>query len=300
MGNIIRSGREIKFSLVDEIEAYSTSLDCVFRSNRMIKLSEIIKIPIEIGDTVLGGKFKNKRIVVKSIGKNDKGDITINNKPLLKYRLLTKDEGTCGYGVDGILGDIPAGPHLIKKRKKKKFIQTDKGRIPLEGKKTKKKKKTKTKMKTGKKWSGLGYDTYENKNGWSQKYKKSIDCNNPKGFSQRAHCQGKKKNEGKVTNLELMKLYRKALNQIPNSPAQKKTREKIKQLRKKLNMNEALGPSDDKRRVMMLKLYGSNLVHNYKRLLAGIENEKKGVIKKSWKDFKAMYNSIEKKMEEII
>jgi len=30
---------------------------------------------------------------------------------------------------------------------------------------------------------------------WSDKYKSSIDCNNPKGFSQRAHCQGKKKNE---------------------------------------------------------------------------------------------------------
>jgi len=28
---------------------------------------------------------------------------------------------------------------------------------------------------------------------WSQKYKDSIDCNNPKGFSQKAHCQGKKK-----------------------------------------------------------------------------------------------------------
>ena len=28
---------------------------------------------------------------------------------------------------------------------------------------------------------------------WSQKYKDSIDCKNPKGFSQRAHCQGKKK-----------------------------------------------------------------------------------------------------------
>ena len=28
---------------------------------------------------------------------------------------------------------------------------------------------------------------------WSDKYKKSIDCDNPKGFSQRAHCQGKKK-----------------------------------------------------------------------------------------------------------
>ncbi|QPX48171.1 hypothetical protein PQC13_gp206 [Synechococcus phage S-SRM01] len=29
--------------------------------------------------------------------------------------------------------------------------------------------------------------------GWSEKYKKSIDCNNPKGFSQRAHCQGRNK-----------------------------------------------------------------------------------------------------------
>ena len=31
--------------------------------------------------------------------------------------------------------------------------------------------------------------------GWSKKYKKSIDCNNPKGFSQKAHCQGRKKRE---------------------------------------------------------------------------------------------------------
>ena len=32
---------------------------------------------------------------------------------------------------------------------------------------------------------------------WSDKYKRSIDCKNPKGFSQRAHCQGRKKNEGR-------------------------------------------------------------------------------------------------------
>jgi hypothetical protein len=32
---------------------------------------------------------------------------------------------------------------------------------------------------------------------WSKKYKRSIDCNNPKGFSQRAHCQGRKKIETK-------------------------------------------------------------------------------------------------------
>jgi hypothetical protein len=30
---------------------------------------------------------------------------------------------------------------------------------------------------------------------WSEKYKSSIDCSSPKGFSQKAHCAGKKKNE---------------------------------------------------------------------------------------------------------
>ena len=37
---------------------------------------------------------------------------------------------------------------------------------------------------------------------WSEKYKKSINCSNPKGFSQRAHCDGKrKKNEMKEEEL---------------------------------------------------------------------------------------------------
>jgi len=34
-------------------------------------------------------------------------------------------------------------------------------------------------------------DTLKEK--WSAKYKRSINCNNPQGFSQRAHCQGRKK-----------------------------------------------------------------------------------------------------------
>jgi hypothetical protein len=34
-------------------------------------------------------------------------------------------------------------------------------------------------------------DTLKEK--WSAKYKSSINCNNPKGFSQQAHCQGRKK-----------------------------------------------------------------------------------------------------------
>lgn len=35
---------------------------------------------------------------------------------------------------------------------------------------------------------------------WSNDYKKSIDCNNPKGFSQKAHCQARKlRQSGKPT-----------------------------------------------------------------------------------------------------
>jgi len=55
-------------------------------------LKEDIKVPINVGDIVLGGKFKNKKIKVKDIGKNAKGDITINGKPLLKYRIIPQEE----------------------------------------------------------------------------------------------------------------------------------------------------------------------------------------------------------------
>jgi len=30
---------------------------------------------------------------------------------------------------------------------------------------------------------------------WSQKYKRSINCDRPRGFSQRAHCAGRKKTD---------------------------------------------------------------------------------------------------------
>ena len=54
--------------------------------------SEKIEVPIKVGDVVLGGKFKNKKVTVKKIGKNEKGDIAINDKPLLKYRIIKQDD----------------------------------------------------------------------------------------------------------------------------------------------------------------------------------------------------------------
>jgi hypothetical protein len=55
-------------------------------------IKEDITIPINVGDIILGGRFKNKRVVVKEIETNEKGDITVNGKPLLKYRLIPKEE----------------------------------------------------------------------------------------------------------------------------------------------------------------------------------------------------------------
>ena len=37
------------------------------------------------------------------------------------------------------------------------------------------------------------YDVRDMYEKWSAEYKSSIDCSNPKGFSQKAHCQGRKK-----------------------------------------------------------------------------------------------------------
>ena len=47
---------------------------------------------------------------------------------------------------------------------------------------------------------------------WSKKYKKSIDCSNPKGFSQKAHCAGRnarqrgEKTKSKSVNERIMKI----------------------------------------------------------------------------------------------
>ena len=55
------------------------------------QLSEGVDLPIEIGDTVKMGKFKNKKVVVKSIDWNEKGDLLINGRPALKFRITKKD-----------------------------------------------------------------------------------------------------------------------------------------------------------------------------------------------------------------
>ena len=50
-------------------------------------LDEKIKIDVNVGDTILTGRFKNKKIVVKEFGVDDKGQPTVNGSPILKGRV---------------------------------------------------------------------------------------------------------------------------------------------------------------------------------------------------------------------
>ena len=83
--------------------------------------------PEKVTDEGFGGELKGKdrdkfekarienaeQLGYKATGTSDTKKQTLKMAHQLK-------EGTCGYGVGGKLGDKPAGPHLLKTKKKKK------------------------------------------------------------------------------------------------------------------------------------------------------------------------------------
>jgi hypothetical protein len=58
-------------------------------------IHEALELDLEVGDVILAGKFKNKRKIVKDIGKDDLGQLTINGMKALSFRiekLMPKDK----------------------------------------------------------------------------------------------------------------------------------------------------------------------------------------------------------------
>lgn len=56
---------------------------------------EELALDLAVGDIVLGGKWKNKRMKVTSLGKDELGQPTVNGKSLLTVRIektLPKDK----------------------------------------------------------------------------------------------------------------------------------------------------------------------------------------------------------------
>lgn len=50
-------------------------------------IREVISLDIKRGDVILTGRFKNKRTVVKDIGKDEYGHPTINGVSILKFKI---------------------------------------------------------------------------------------------------------------------------------------------------------------------------------------------------------------------
>ena len=73
------------------------------------KIQEEFKLPISIGDIVLMGKFKNKRVKVKSIDTNEKGEI-ISIKPVEYFTnyvfINDPNSGVYGMGFGNLLGPL--------------------------------------------------------------------------------------------------------------------------------------------------------------------------------------------------
>lgn len=56
--------------------------------NQLRKLiRETIKLDINVGDEILAGRFKNKKVIVKDIGEDKDNQPTINGKTILKFKI---------------------------------------------------------------------------------------------------------------------------------------------------------------------------------------------------------------------
>ena len=91
-----------------------------FKYNLYQKLSDKQKVLVHLISK--GNKSSDaKKMVNKWYDKVSKmyKNANISKKAEIISTLSAKNEGSCGYGIDGKVGKEPAGPHLIKKKKKK-------------------------------------------------------------------------------------------------------------------------------------------------------------------------------------
>ena len=91
-------------------------------------INEEITLNVKVGDTLLMGKFKNKKVLVKNIGKDEWGMPTINGKKAVTFRIPKKENlkemgfpGGAGVGLSLPGGYINGAPDSkdVKKNSKK-------------------------------------------------------------------------------------------------------------------------------------------------------------------------------------
>ena len=94
--HVTRAAALVGYSLVDSILTQKDKKEALkirkIPSLPLPIVDENIDIPVKVGDTILTGKFKNKKTVVKDIGKDEHGMPTINGKKVVTFRMV--NEGT--------------------------------------------------------------------------------------------------------------------------------------------------------------------------------------------------------------
>ena len=126
--------------------------------------------------------------------------------------------------------------------------------------------------------------------GWSNKYKKSINCNNPKGFSQKAHCAGKKKrNETSMKLSEFKEAIRNVIRERSINAISKLQQKNIDEIQKALELYKKLkAKGDDKQ------------VKKYVGVLKKLGDTKKKLEKEMDMKVSGMYKDAEYKGENTI
>ena len=133
---------------------------------------------------------------------------------------------------------------------------------------------------------------------WLQKYKDSIDCDNPKGFSQKAHCQGKKKK-----NEETKRVPRQYKSQDPDKHSDLYTDENPKGTIKGLGFvdgakaRESIKKIDNSGKTHAHKMQAAMAMHQRARVAA--DRAKNTETKKNLSDAEGVYKNYIEKMKKI-
>jgi len=95
------------------LKAYPKFDPTVFKfiTLKLAKLSEDINLDVNVGDTLLMGKFKNKRVKVKDIGKDEHGMPTINGKKATTFRIPQQSNLFNESSNFGMAGAEPGEPN---------------------------------------------------------------------------------------------------------------------------------------------------------------------------------------------
>jgi hypothetical protein len=86
-----KDNKQRLFEVMQRVDkTFKPKLNEDFDEEKEIVISEDISIDVEVGDTIMTGRFKNSPKVVKSIGKDEHGMPTINGMKVVTFRKATE------------------------------------------------------------------------------------------------------------------------------------------------------------------------------------------------------------------